>query len=485
VGHDANVGYVFIPWARSGEHVPTRDAAPSATTIKGHANQQLSLEKIVGAMREVDQRLSALEAKRSLIARQQEMFQRQMTMQATQPSQPTQDRAPPCACQHQPAPQAPYRDGVTHMDRDPRLAPRPYTTEGFFPRHGAPRQTRDNATYGEQKQPFRFGSEFVEKAAGYLPSGSAGRTSTKEAVNDIGLRALRDAMQSHNVSGGPGSMAAPSDGSSGFASELDKIPTGASPQTALNCFNRAYHAAKTSDARDRIERVFRDWQAAHDGRDGNPWRPRQAEARDAPAWQGLYESNKGTIGSNPNMIREGSTLQMPGGGEHVVQKGESLSSIASGASSNAYAGSPSNTETGMGGMKGGPTSLLGGGGEPSGGSYSSNSSLKVSEGTGVPGTKLPTTLMGGGGEPSSSTPTSSPSGGSGSAQAATPSSSSVPMPPVKPASLGGTGESPSGMSSLAEERGGTSPSGGEGTGLAKMVRGWVQGTGDAKKPRGK
>jgi hypothetical protein len=34
----------------------------------------------------------------------------------------------------------------------------------------------------------------------------------------------------------------------------------------------------------------------------------------------------------------------------------------------------------MGGMKGGPTTLLGGGGEASGGNYSSNASLKTGEG---------------------------------------------------------------------------------------------------------
>ena len=48
-----------------------------------------------------------------------------------------------------------------------------------------------------------------------------------------------------------GVEARPSDLSEAFASELDRIPSG-QPTAGLNAFNRAYHAAKTSDARDQV-----------------------------------------------------------------------------------------------------------------------------------------------------------------------------------------------------------------------------------------
>jgi hypothetical protein len=46
---------------------------------------------------------------------------------------------------------------------------------------------------------------------------------------------------------------------------------------------------------------------------------------------------------------------------------------------------------------------------------------------------------------------------------------------VKPPSLGGTGESPEGLNPQAGEGGGASSTGSEGTGLAKWVKGLVQG----------
>jgi LysM repeat protein len=345
------------------------------------------------------------------------------------------------------------------MDRDPRLAPRPYTTEGFFPRHGVPRQTRDQNNFGEK--PSRFTSDEADRMASYLPRGSASRVTTKEATNDFNLRALsqRDATQPHNISGQPRpAMTQGSDLSSAFASELRKIPSG-QPNAAINLLNNAMSKAKTSDTRDAIERVWRDFQSHYDSRGDAPWRPRQSEVHDAP-WSSLYEANKGTIGGDPNKIQIGQTLNLPGGGTHVVKSGETLSGIAS---------TPAGTDLGSrslsaerGGMESTPA--------PSG-SYSSGGTLKSSEGApaGAPGMHNASNAP---------VPPTRPSEFGGSAQAAeSPSSSSseTPTPPVKPASLGGTGESPEGLNPQATEGGGASPTGSKGTGLAKMVRGWVTG----------
>jgi LysM repeat protein len=476
VGHDAKGGFMFVPWARSGEHVPTptltRDAASTANTIKGRADQQLTLAKVVGAMSEVDRRLSALEAKRSLIAQQQEQFARAMTAQQQPteqptPAQSTQDHA--CACQHQPAPQAPYRDGVNQMSpRHPGLAPMPFVRSGAFPKFDPPRGvTRDQQNFGE-KPPSRFTSAEADRMARALPRGSAGPVGTQAAVNDIALRSLRD--KGANVSGPPGHMAEASDpaqrniGSGPFDQYSSDVtrPSAA----ALSELNSQFNKAKTQSQKDSITDAWKRYVSGSRD-DGSQWKPRQAEVHDAPAWQGLYSANKETIGGDPNKIQVGQSLNLPGGGTHTVEKGETLSGIAGGDL--------------------GSKPLLGGGGEPSGGNYSaggdlktgegmpnysSNNSLKVSEGNGVPGNKLPTTLMGGGGEPSGGnyssggdlkvgegwpsgggsygavpTPPSRPSGFGGSAEAseASPSSSSssgAPLPPTKLSEYGGTGSGP-------------------------------------------
>jgi LysM repeat protein len=170
----------------------------------------------------------------------------------------------------------------------------------------------------------------------------------------------------------------------------------------------------------------------------SPQAPKASDTTDAP-WSNLYEQNKSTIGGDPNKIQVGQSLNLPGGGTHTVRSGETLSSIAatpsgtdlgskslsaerggmestpapsgsysSGGSLSSSEGAPAgapgahnaanvpvpptkpsdlssapsggNSETGMGGAKGGPTTLLGGGGEASGGNYSSNASLKTGEG---------------------------------------------------------------------------------------------------------
>ncbi len=180
----------------------------------------------------------------------------------------------------------------------------------------------------------------------------------------------------------------------------------------------------------------------------NPWRPRQA-AHDAP-WSSLYEANKSTIGGDPNKISPGMSLSMPGGGTHVVQSGETLSGIAN---------TPAGTDLGQRSL-----SAERGGVSPTGGDYSSGGQQSGETGgaTSVPSSSAPT-------------PPVKPAeyGGAQAAESPSSSSSETPTPPVKPASLGGTGESPEGLNPQAGEGGGVSPTGSEGTGLAKFVRGLV------------
>jgi LysM repeat protein len=453
---DARGNYTFIPWRGQ-----TRDAA-APTTIKGRADAQLTLAKIVDACLQVDARLTALEAKRSALAQQQQQFQLAMTEQPTQQNMQTHDAAPPCSCQHQPAPQAPYRDaiGVAPMSsRHPGLAPMPFVRSGAFPKFDPPRAPTRDQSYGE-KPPSRFSSQEADRMASYLPPGSAGRTSNKEAVNDINLRALRDST-GHNVSGPPGHMAEASDPAqrnigSGPFDQYSSDVTRPSP-AALSELNSQFNKAKTQSQKDSITDAWKRYVSGSRD-DGSQWKPRQAEVHDAP-WSSLYEANKGTIGGDPNKISPGMSLNLPGGGSHFVRSGETLSGIAS---------TPAGTDLGS-------KSLASerGGVSPTGGSYSSGGSLSSGEGApaGAPGMHNASNAP---------TPPSRPSEFGGSAQAAeSPSSSSssseTPTPPIKPPSLGGTGESPEGLNPQAGEGGGASPTGSEGTGLAKMVRGWVTG----------
>lgn len=402
------------------------------------------------------------------------------------------------------------------VDRHPGLAPNRHIKFGCFPN---PRmlegRTRDqnNIEANYLEKPSRFSSQEADRMANYLPPGSAGRTSNKEAVNDINLRVMRDAQHQYNTGGGHGVEAVSSDpsfkavGSGAFTSFTgdDARPSAG----ALNELNSRYAKARTSDERDALER---DWAsylrgARDDG--GARWKPRQPavsvsqapkrdDTHDAP-WSGLYEANSGGRGaglSDPNKLQIGQELSMPGGGTHTVAKGETLSGIASSTSGGDLGGRSLASERG--------------GVEPTGGNYSAGGSLKVSEPDtqGMGGMKGgPTTLLGGGG-------TTSSSSGSGD----------VPTPPVKPSEYGGaggnnetgmggagkgpttllggggeasggnyssnaslkTGEGWPAGSSSAYPTGGA-PSGGSGEGLKPLASEGGSGgtTNDAKKPRGR
>jgi LysM repeat protein len=114
----------------------------------------------------------------------------------------------------------------------------------------------------------------------------------------------------------------------------------------------------------------------------SPSEPRKQETHDAP-WSNLYEANKSTIGSNPNLIQPGMKLDIGGGDTHTVLPGETLSEIQK---QYGYGSSGGSSSSGASGMH--PLASEGGGASPTGGNYSENGSLKVSEGNGVPGTKL-------------------------------------------------------------------------------------------------
>jgi hypothetical protein len=452
--------YRFFPWAAP--PTKTRDSAPVTPATIGAAHAQThTLEKIVGLMNDIGQRIGALEAKRSAqkqLAEQLALQPRPAQVQFEQPNhQPTQDHAAPCSCQHQHV-LTPQRsnthDGAKVMLRNPGLAPNRFITHDVsFAREVERIMTRDQNNFGE-KPPSRFSSEENTRLSYSLPSGSAGpvpRENTKRA--NMGLEhptkfgevgspidwSGRDSKTQYNVSGQPQpAMTQGSDLSSAFASELQAIPSG-QPNAGLNAFNRAYHGAKTSDARDKIERIFRDWQSSYDARGGmSPFMPRQPEARDAGAMQTVY----GTGYVPGTSLAEGNTIKPGGGGGiHPI-----ASSGGSDPGSNAFNTGP--RAMGPVGSYGGAGDLKSGEGAPAGAPGAHNSA------------NVPT--------PPVKPDLSESSSGSSS-------SGETPTPPVKPPSLGGTGESPEGLNPQAGEGGGASSTGSEGTGLAKWVKGLVQG----------
>ena len=405
-------------------HIAPRDAMPSAThTVAEHIAGQLTLADVLEAAKGIGQRLTALEQKRDAALQQRMALQpRSAETQFEQPTHlRTQDRAPHCACGKTPctcAPQPMHR-GATTMDtqRHPQLAPIGHVNFGAT-RHA----TRDQNNFSEGKQVSRFNSQEQARLASTMPG--AGPPNAHEHNTS------RAQLGASGINQRGAMLEARSDDlSEAFASELEKIPSG-QPNAGINAFNRAYHAARTSDAREKVESIFKDWQARYDAHGGrSPWAPRQPAVQDAPAWEGLYQANRGSIGGNPDLIREGSTLQMPGGGEHVVQRGESLSSIAAGGGGSDVPTPPSRP-AGLGegygqGQEPGaaagrneeqmlksPTESTGGESGP-GPDFSGGvptPPIKPAEygGTGTGG-KLPTTLLGGGGSPASGS-TSSGSG---------------------------------------------------------------------------
>ena len=482
-----NGGYTFVPWKR--QTPPTRDAAQSNShTIAQHIASQYTIRDVVVAMTAIDQRMSALEAKRAQqrqLAEQQQLAPRQQPLQQPmQPvSQPTHDHAPTCACQHQPpAPRAPHQ-GVPTMDtaRHPGLAPSHIV-------ESPPRRTRDQNNFGEN--PSRFTSGEADRMARHVVG--AGPPTQRELNDAYAAHWARDAGAAPLGASGVnerGNMheAVSSDPSerfigSGPFTQFRNDDVRPSPG-ALSTLNSEYNKAKTPAARDAIMDAWKSYLTAP--RDAvpvgggfkarqpliPPQAPNADNTKDAPAWQGLYEANSGGRGAgltDPNKIGVGQELSMPGGGAHTVTSGETLSSIAAGASGGDLGSKSLAAERG--------------GVSPTGGDYSSGGQTSGETGG---TTEVPRSLGS-----SAPTPPVRPAGLGGQEESGGASSSSgsgaVPTPPVKPASFGGTGESPNGLNPRAAEGGGASPTGSEGTPLAGFVRNLV---GDAKprggKPRGR
>ena len=202
------------------------------------------------------------------------------------------------------------------MKRNLALAP---LRNVFF---DSPRPTRDSWRFGET--PSRFDSVEQDRLSRYLPSGSAGlpprsemrradmtlthptyfgEVGTPQTINEINARVhagaggsgqINDDSQGmlelahaarqnrapvhtpYKLDGSDGRGAQPSennlnergdlgmaasvDPSEAFASELNKVPAG-QPNAAVNALNRAMSAAKSSQVRDSIEKIWKAWQA--------------------------------------------------------------------------------------------------------------------------------------------------------------------------------------------------------------------------------
>jgi hypothetical protein len=467
----------------------TRDTAmPSTPSTIGEAHAQThTLEKIVAAMSDVAQRLTNLELKKQAALRQQQ--QQPPVILQPNPQRAT-DAASPCACK-QPTlvPQRTF-DGVKTM-RNANLAPLSHV---IF--NARPRATRDqNQQFGER--PSRFSSEENTRLS-YTAPGAAGPPSPAEInaanrafhakdntaqMQGYAAQARQrqapnntpyDTPENNSPTGArganssrvpPGTESYSNDPSEAFTHQGPHQPgpfqrhegdiSRPSP-AALSTLNAAYNKARTSDERDQIEH---DWKryvsgSAHDANSPEArrdmWKPKQPaisvsqaprreDTHDAPGRETVY----GTGYVPGTSLAEGNTTKPGGGGGiHPI-----ASSGGSDPGSNAF-------NTGPRAM--GPVGSYGGAGD-----------LKSSEGApaGAPGAHNSANVP---------TPPTKPSDLSESSSGSS-SSGETPTPPVKPPSLGGTGESPEGLHPQAEEGGGASPTGSEGTGLAKMVRGWVTG----------
>jgi hypothetical protein len=227
------------------------------------------------------------------------------------------------------------------MDRNPALAPNRNITFGAFPNPRLP--TRDQENFCEK--PSRFTSQEADRMASHIVG--AGPPSAKEMNDAARAYWSRDAKQQLNTSGGHGVEASSSDPSERFVgahafSQFAGDAVRPSPG-ALSAMHAAYAKARTPQARDSVESAWRDYMS-NTPRDAasaaSQWKPKQplppaqapkaSTTEDAP-WSSLYEANKGTIGSSPDVIKPGQQLSMPGGGTHTVAAGETLSGIAAAA----------------------------------------------------------------------------------------------------------------------------------------------------------
>ena len=66
---------------------------------------------------------------------------------------------------------------------------------------------------------------------------------------------------------------------------------------------------------------------------GKPDHGRIVQPSKPVSWKEIYDLNKATIGSNPNLIKPGQTLKMPDGSTYTVKSGDNLTKIAKAATS--------------------------------------------------------------------------------------------------------------------------------------------------------
>jgi hypothetical protein len=401
--------------------ISPRDTAPS---IGEHVAGKVSFDDVMRAALAIGDRISALEAKRNAMSQQPAPIAPQL--QPQQQRRVTDARCAcghtPCTCNPQPAPRAPYNDGRNPMlvERHPGILPPNNLT--FAPS----RQTRDQQRYGEQ--PSRFDSQEQDRLSRYAPPGSAGCPTAKELNDEYRRHWARDNGQQTrqpgeaNARGGMNearSMALEQNFAQPNPFEQFGADTVRPSQGALNALHAALNKTKAAHEKEEIAQHYQNYiqgaQHDTDAAQRDLWRPRQpqvspnmpsakADTHDAPAWQGLYESNKGTIGSNPNAIKPGQELDLGGGQSHTVKSGETLSGIQSQYGGGSDTPTPPSRPAGLG-------EGYGQGQEP-GAAASRNEERML------------------GNTPSSSS--SSSSGGD------------VPTPPSKPVEYGGVGPAPAG-----------------------------------------
>jgi LysM repeat protein len=404
-------------------HAAPRDAMPPS--ISEHIANQFSFDDVVRAALAIGDRISALEARRNAMSQQPAPRQLQPIATQQQPRRVTDARCAcgktPCECAPRPAPRAPYNDGRNPMlvERHPGILPPNNLT--FAPS----RSTRDQNNFGESGQVSRFDSREADRLAYSLPRGSASCPTAKELNESYRQHWGKDQQTRQpgeaNARGGMNearSMALEQNFSQPNPFEQFGADTVRPSQGALNALHAALNKTKAAHEKEEIAAHYQNYiqgaQHDTDAAQRDLWRPKQpmtspnmpskTSATDAPAWQGLYESNKGTIGSDPNAIKTGQELNLGGGQTHTVKSGETLSGIQSQYGGGSDTPTPPSRPAGLG-------EGYGQGQEP-----------------GAAASRNEERMLG-------NTPSSSSSSSSGS---------DVPTPPSKPVEYGGVGPAPAG-----------------------------------------
>jgi len=286
----------FFPWAKK---TTTRDAGN--ISIGEHAKQRKALDParlqpILAMMRDVGDRIARLEARRAAPQpapthdAPTNPLARTLVTGATPNGgavligadgretfiNPTHrnTRGAPDTFEITPTRDAPFRlfpktkakDAAMPTPRHPGLAPNRFITT-----HADQRGFND-AAYGTQfgERNSRFTSAEADRLARHAPVASLPSPAELNATYRAAHAGVGASGQSHDTTQ-PGKTqqrtsgvnrrggmleALPSDSSEGFASELNKVPAGSPPNTALNLYYGALAKAKTPAARDAIDKTW-------------------------------------------------------------------------------------------------------------------------------------------------------------------------------------------------------------------------------------